>query len=115
MRPAPVTNTVRTFFLHFATKEDVLLADGSTRIDLAVRAIEERRIGAPMREVLAEAAKSMVANTAAVASLQLGEPPERTRAAMHHAAEIALHYVESLDTPNSTGHTAPRASRGAKA
>lgn len=55
----------RTFFLHFPTKEDVLLADGGTRIDLAVRAIEERRPGAPMREVLAEATKSMIANTAA--------------------------------------------------
>ncbi|UVS80539.1 TetR/AcrR family transcriptional regulator [Actinokineospora sp. UTMC 2448] len=170
----------RTFFLHFATKEDVLLADGSTRINLAVRAIEGRRPDAPMREVLAEATKSMIANTAggdlpnglaalrarlvvttpavqarvlhtmftaqtriaaalrraypdtldeitaagvvgaltgaisaaAVASLQLGEPPERTRAAMQHAAGIALHYIESLDTPDSA---APRASGGAKA
>jgi AcrR family transcriptional regulator len=173
----------RTFFLHFPTKEDVLLADGSTRIDLAVQAIEGRRPDAPMREVLTEATKSMIANTAAgdlpnglaalrarlvvttpavqarvlhtmftaqtriaaalrkaypdtlnevtaagvvgaltgaisaaaVTSLQRGEPPERTRAAMQHAAEIALHYVESLDTPNSTGHAAPQASHGAKA
>ncbi|MFD0363001.1 helix-turn-helix domain-containing protein [Nocardia sp. GCM10030253] len=55
----------RTFFLHFPTKEDVLLADGSTRIDLAVQAIEGRRPDAPMSEVLAEATKNMIANTAA--------------------------------------------------
>lgn len=35
-------------------------------------------------------------SAAAVASLQRGESPEQTRAAMQHAAEIALHYVESL-------------------
>ncbi|MEJ2853264.1 MULTISPECIES: TetR/AcrR family transcriptional regulator [unclassified Saccharothrix] len=173
----------RTFFLHFPTKEDVLLADAGTRIDLAVQAIEGRHPDAPMREVLAEATTSMIANTAAgdlpnglaalrarllvttpavqarvlhttftaqtriaaalrkaypdtldeitaasivgaltgaisaaaVTSLQLGKPPEPTRAAMHHAAEIALHYVESLDTPNPTEHAAPRASHGAKA
>lgn len=164
----------RTYFLHFATKEDVLLADGGTRIDQAVQAIEERRPGAPMREVLAEAANRMIDNAAggdlpnglaairarlvvttpavqarvlhtlftaqtriaaalrtaypdtlddvtaaglvgaltgavsaaAVASLRLGEPPERTRAAMHHAAEMALHAIDSLDTPDSAGHTA---------
>lgn len=55
----------RTFFLHFPAKEDVLLADSGARVDLAVRAIEERRRGAPMHEVLAEAATSMIANTAA--------------------------------------------------
>ena len=54
-------------------------------------------------------------SAAAVASLQLGEPPERTRAAMQHAAGIALHYVESLDTPDPTGHAAPRASHEAEA
>ncbi len=165
----------RTFFLHFPTKEDVLLADGDSRTDLAVRAIEGRRPDAPMREVLTEATKNMIAHTAAgdlpnglaalrarlvvttpavqarvlhtmftaqtriaaalhkaypdklteitaagvvgalmgaisaaaVTSLQLGEPPERTRAAMQQAAEIALHHAETLDTPNSTEHAAP--------
>jgi AcrR family transcriptional regulator len=159
----------RTFFLHFPTKEDVLLADGGTRIDLAVRVIEERRPDAPMREVLAEATKRMIDNTvagdlpnglaalrarlvvttpavqarvlhtlftaqariatalhkaypdtldeviaagvvgaltgaissAAVASLQRGETPEQTRAAMLTAAEIALHCVASLNTVRS--------------
>ncbi|RSM80204.1 TetR/AcrR family transcriptional regulator [Amycolatopsis sp. WAC 01375] len=170
----------RTFFLHFPTKEDVLLADGGSRTDLAVRAIEGRRPGAPMREVLTEATKNMIAHTAAgdlpnglaalrarlvvttpavqarvlhtmftaqtriaaalhkaypdklteitaagvvgalmgaisaaaVTSLQRGEPPERTRAAMQHAAEIALHHAGTLD---STGNAAPQASHGAKA
>jgi AcrR family transcriptional regulator len=55
----------RTFFLHFPTKEDVLLADGSARIDLAVQAIEGRRPGAPIREVLVEATARMIADTAA--------------------------------------------------
>ncbi|AXB44487.1 TetR/AcrR family transcriptional regulator [Amycolatopsis albispora] len=54
----------RTFFLHFPSKEDVLLADGETRIELAVEVIERRRPGAPLREVLAEAVTSMIANTA---------------------------------------------------
>ncbi|GAB3156544.1 hypothetical protein GCM10027290_54540 [Micromonospora sonneratiae] len=55
----------RTFFLHFPAKEDVLLVDSDTRIDLAVQAIEGRRPDAPMREVLAGATRSMIANTAA--------------------------------------------------
>ncbi|WKG01937.1 TetR/AcrR family transcriptional regulator [Mycolicibacterium sp. HK-90] len=163
----------RTFFLHFPTKEDVLLADAGSRVDLAVQAIEGRRPDAPMREVLADATQNMIANTAdgdlpkgvaalraqlvvttpavqarvlhttftaqtriaaalreaypetlddiaaasivgalmgaisaaAVTSLQRGEPPARTRAAMQHAAEITLDYVESL-SPSTTGaHT----------
>ncbi|CAM4167616.1 TetR/AcrR family transcriptional regulator [Nocardia ninae] len=173
----------RTFFLHFPTKEDVLLADSHTRVDLAVRAIEERRPDTPISDALAEAMQNMIANTAtgdlpkglaalrarlvvttpavqsrvlhtmftgqtriaaalrkaypdaldevtaagvvgalmgaisaaAVASLQCGEPPERTHAAMQHAAEIALRCVESLDIPESTGHSASPASHRADA
>lgn len=167
----------RTFFLHFPSKEDVLLADASTRIDLGVQAIEKRRSDAPMREVLAEATNIMIANTAsgdlpngvamlrarlvvttpavqarvlqtiftaqariaaalhdaypetldettaasvvgamtgaisaaAVTSLQLEEPFERTRAAMHRAAEIALRCADSLDAPTTKTHAASRA------
>jgi AcrR family transcriptional regulator len=160
----------RTFFLHFPTKEDVLLADGNMRVDLAVQAVEGRRPGAPMREVLAEATRSMIANTAAgdlpsglaalrarlvvttpavqarvlhtmftaqtriaealrraypealdetdaaavvgalmgaisasaVASLQRADPPERTRAAMQRAAEIALRCSDALGVYTKT-------------
>ncbi|RKT53685.1 TetR/AcrR family transcriptional regulator [Saccharothrix australiensis] len=155
----------RTFFLHFATKEDVLLADGGARVDLAVRAIAERPPGASVREVLAEAARRMIADTAdadlpnglaalrarlvvttpavqarvlhaaftaqtriaaalreaypdaldevtaagvvgavtgaisaaAVASLQRGDPPSLTHAAMRDAAELALRCVPPSD------------------
>ncbi|QFU87157.1 DNA-binding transcriptional regulator EnvR [Amycolatopsis sp. YIM 10] len=166
----------RTFFLHFPSKEDVLLADGGDRVDLAVQVIEGRRPGAPMREVLAEATMRMIANTAAgdlpnglaalrarlvvttpavqarvlhamftaqtriatalrkaypdvldevtaasvvgavtgavsaaaVTSLQREESPEQTRAAMRHAAEVALHCVESLDPSGGTRATPGR-------
>ncbi|MDQ0365441.1 TetR/AcrR family transcriptional regulator [Catenuloplanes indicus] len=164
----------RTFFLHFATKEDVLLADGGRRVDLAVQAVEARAPGTPIREVLAEAARAMIADTAsadlpsglaalrahlvittpavqaralhtafaaqariaealhraypqeidevaaatvvgalmgavgaaAVTSLQRGEPPERTHAAMQRAAGIALHCLESPHLSGPAGGAA---------
>ncbi|RKT89169.1 DNA-binding transcriptional regulator, AcrR family [Saccharopolyspora antimicrobica] len=55
----------RTFFLHFPTKEDVLLADAEVRTGLALRAIEDRSPAASVREVLAAAADSMIANVSA--------------------------------------------------
>lgn len=54
----------RTFFLHFPTKEDVLLADSTRRITLAVRAIEERAPGTPLRDALATAADRMITSAA---------------------------------------------------
>lgn len=54
----------RTFFLHFPTKEDVLLTDSDHRAALAVQAIEERAPGAPLRDTLADAANRMITNTA---------------------------------------------------
>ncbi|MQM25572.1 TetR/AcrR family transcriptional regulator [Glycomyces albidus] len=56
--------TKRTFFLHFATKEDVLLSDGPARVELALRVIGEQAPQAPLREVLAEAVHAMIADTA---------------------------------------------------
>lgn len=56
--------TKRTFFLHFPTKEDVLLSDGPARVDLALRVIDERAPQATLREVLAEAVHAMIADTA---------------------------------------------------
>ncbi|WP_026928747.1 TetR/AcrR family transcriptional regulator [Glycomyces tenuis] len=56
--------TKRTFFLHFPTKEDVLLSDGPARVELALRVIDERAPQAPPREVLAEAIHAMIADTA---------------------------------------------------
>jgi AcrR family transcriptional regulator len=56
--------STRTFFLHFPTKEDVLLADAGTRIDLAVLAIDQRSPDASVRATLTEAISRMIANTA---------------------------------------------------
>lgn len=55
----------RTFFLHFPTKEDVLLADAEVRAGLALQAIADRSPAASVREVLAAAADSMIANVSA--------------------------------------------------
>ncbi|WP_394621593.1 TetR/AcrR family transcriptional regulator [Lentzea sp. JNUCC 0626] len=52
----------RTFFLHFPTKEDVLLADSDARVALAVEAVAGH---ATPRESLLAAATRMIANTAA--------------------------------------------------
>lgn len=158
--------TKRTFFLHFPTKEDVLLSDGPARIDLALRLINERAPEAPMRDVLAEAVHAMIADTtsrdlpngmaamrarlmvdsptvqarilrtvfigqariaealqaaypkalnrtsaasvvgavvgavcaAAIASLQDGDAPKATAAAMRQAAAIALGALDALGT-----------------
>ncbi|MET9231872.1 helix-turn-helix domain-containing protein [Lentzea sp. NPDC003310] len=67
----------RTFFLHFPTKEDVLLADGAGRAALAVRAVEERAPGAPLSETLAAAADRMI--TSAEADLPTGLAALRAR------------------------------------
>nr|BFF22654.1 hypothetical protein GCM10025732_06190 [Glycomyces mayteni] len=70
--------TKRTFFLHFPTKEDVLLSDGPARIELALRVIGERAPEAPMREVLAAAVHAMIADTAS-ADLPNGMAAMRAR------------------------------------
>lgn len=54
----------RTFFLHFPTKEDVLLADADDRVALAVRAIADRTSDTSLRDALANAADRMITNTA---------------------------------------------------
>lgn len=53
----------RTFFLHFQTKEDVLLANTDVRIDLALQAIAERRADERLPEVLVRAVDQMIADT----------------------------------------------------
>ncbi|MFI7443100.1 TetR/AcrR family transcriptional regulator [Nonomuraea indica] len=53
----------RTFFLHFQTKEDVLLADADVRVDLALQAIAERRAEERLPEVLVRAVDQMIADT----------------------------------------------------
>lgn len=55
--------STRTFFLHFATKEAVVLANTDARVDLAVRAIAERAPDAPMPDVLADAVDRMLTDT----------------------------------------------------
>ncbi|MET8002646.1 TetR/AcrR family transcriptional regulator [Nonomuraea glycinis] len=52
----------RTFFLHFQTKEDVLLANTDVRVDLALEAIAERRAGERLSEVLVRAMDQMIVN-----------------------------------------------------
>lgn len=55
--------STRTFFLHFPTKEDVLLAYSEVRVDIGKRVIAERRPGEPAADVLARAVEQMIANT----------------------------------------------------
>lgn len=52
----------RTFFLHFPTKEDVLLADAGTRVELGIRAIQDRPAGSSVRDVLLDATGRMIAD-----------------------------------------------------
>lgn len=54
----------RTYFLHFPTKEDVLLADSDDRVTAAVRVIAERPPGTSPRDALAAAAEQMTTDTA---------------------------------------------------
>ncbi|SMC89053.1 TetR/AcrR family transcriptional regulator [Kibdelosporangium aridum] len=52
--------STRTFFLHFPTKEDVLLANAEWRFDLGVQAIAERKAGESVADVLRRAAQEMI-------------------------------------------------------
>ncbi|TDC03675.1 TetR/AcrR family transcriptional regulator [Nonomuraea longispora] len=56
--------STRTFFLHFPTKEDVVLAGGGARVELAVRVIEQRGPDETMRDVLAAAVECMIGEVA---------------------------------------------------
>ncbi|MGP3929503.1 TetR family transcriptional regulator [Nonomuraea sp. KM88] len=56
--------STRTFFLHFPTKEDVVLPDAGTRVELAVRTIEGRRPDEPLPDVLATAVERMISEVA---------------------------------------------------
>ncbi|MGV9778403.1 TetR/AcrR family transcriptional regulator [Streptosporangium sp. NPDC003464] len=53
----------RTFFLHFQAKEDVLLANADVRVDLALRAIDERRPEERLADLLTRAMDEMIAHT----------------------------------------------------
>ncbi|CAM3987140.1 TetR/AcrR family transcriptional regulator [Kibdelosporangium persicum] len=54
--------STRTFFLHFAAKEDVLLANAATRVGSGVRAIVQRQADESVPEVLRRAAERMIAD-----------------------------------------------------
>ncbi|NUW46080.1 TetR/AcrR family transcriptional regulator [Nonomuraea rhodomycinica] len=53
----------RTFFLHFQTKEDVLLANADVRVDLALRAIAGRDPGERLPDLVVRAMEQMIADT----------------------------------------------------
>ncbi|MGP4100466.1 TetR/AcrR family transcriptional regulator [Nonomuraea sp. KM90] len=55
--------STRTFFLHFPTKEDVLLANTEVRMDLGLAAVAGRRPGERPAAVLARAIEEMIART----------------------------------------------------
>ncbi|MFI6733465.1 TetR/AcrR family transcriptional regulator [Nonomuraea sp. NPDC050451] len=54
--------STRTFFLHFPTKEDVVLADADARVDGAVRIIGERAAGEALPDVLARVMEHMISH-----------------------------------------------------
>ncbi|GAA1215733.1 TetR/AcrR family transcriptional regulator [Pseudonocardia alaniniphila] len=55
--------STRTFFLHFPTKEDVVLGDPTARVDAGTLAISERSPDEPVRDVLARALDVMIADS----------------------------------------------------
>ncbi|PZG14091.1 TetR/AcrR family transcriptional regulator [Nonomuraea aridisoli] len=55
--------STRTFFLHFATKEDVLLAHTRVRVDLGIDVIAGRGPGESPADVLGRAIEEMIVNT----------------------------------------------------
>lgn len=52
--------STRTFFLHFATKEDVLAGEGDARVELGLKAIAERVPGEGPDEAFARAMRVMI-------------------------------------------------------
>jgi AcrR family transcriptional regulator len=81
--------STRTFFLHFAAKEDVLLANSLPRVELGVTALAERRPGEGVAAALGRAIGDMVAHASrtdlpsglaeARARLMAGEPALQAR------------------------------------
>ncbi|MEO3795572.1 TetR family transcriptional regulator [Nonomuraea sp. B10E15] len=53
----------RTFYLHFPTKEDVVIGTAQERLDEGLRAIAEWRPGESVAEALERAAQAIVENT----------------------------------------------------
>lgn len=77
--------STRTFFLHFATKEDVLLADTGGRVERGVRALADGDPAAPVGAALAAAMGSMIDDVRA-GDLDAGVGALRARLAVHHPA-----------------------------
>ncbi|MDF2707097.1 MAG: putative transcriptional regulator, TetR family [Nonomuraea muscovyensis] len=105
----------RTFFLHFAAKEDVLFAHSEMRVDLGLRTLTERAAGEPPGTVLARAMERMIVDswgadlTSGLAALRVrlaaSAPALRARlvqrfaGAQHDlAAALLAAYPEELDT-----------------
>lgn len=95
----------RTFFLHFATKEDVLLADTAERTAAGVAAITGRREGATAAETLLDAMRRMIDHTGSTdlpeglaalrAELITTVPSVRARVA-EHALMAQEQFIDAL-------------------
>jgi AcrR family transcriptional regulator len=91
--------STRTFFLHFATKEDVLLADPADRVRRGLGVIADRDPVAPVAAVLADAVEEMIAD-AWSGDLASGLGGLRARLAAEHPAVQArlLHLAFAAQT-----------------
>lgn len=83
---AAVEVSPRTFFSYFPSKEEVLFADMAERVAAGRAAIEARRPGEPVGEVLLRAIEQMMTSEAFTADLGGRLGPVRLRLLAHHPA-----------------------------
>jgi len=97
--------STRTFFLHFPTKEDVLLGNAQARFDLGLRVISEPLAGESATELLLRAMQEMITNSwstdlptglAALRTRLLTSVPELRARLLHHMYLGQEEMVEAL-------------------